>query len=306
MHRTLLLPGLIAALILAIAATIEGFGQQTPAEPTTLVPVFLTVTDREGKFVTGAGPDDFVVEENGESREIRLFSLAADIPLTVALAIDYSGSSVNTLRSAIGPARTFLNATLGPNDQALVAGIASQVTLLQDLTRSDSLLDMSLDGLTPGGGSAIFDAIQFLSLDRLGAQGGRKAIVLLSDGEDTASRTRREDAIRSAQLAHVIVYAISIRDPQPPRLFRRPGNADNLEAFADATGGAVLGPLDPQGVQTALEAITLELGSQYALAYVSPDSPTVSEYREIRVRPRDPDLAVRARRGYYAAAQGQR
>jgi Ca-activated chloride channel family protein len=271
-----------------------------------LINVLFTVTDQNGRLVDGLGPEDFVVEEDGEEQTIQHFASENELPLTLALLVDTSPSVEPVLREEQRTAREFLESTLRSQDLALVMGFDRSVTLMQDFTESGGMLGDAIDDLRVGSGTSIFDAIFLASEDRLQYEAGRKAIILISDGEDTTSRVRRNEALISAHQADAVIYSISNTLPRRGGFFggggQRTGDLGTLRRLSEETGGAVFELDSRDDFAEIFARIAAELRNQYSLAYVSTNPNRDGEYREIRIRPRDRDLRVRARQGYYATS----
>ncbi len=269
-----------------------------------LVNVLFTVTDRNGRMVAGLGPEDFIVEEDGDVQQILHFAGENELPLTLALLIDTSPSVQAVFQEEKRTASRFLDAILDEQDLALLIGFDRAVTLMQDFTESPRLLRLAIDDLTMGSGTSLYDAVFLAGEDRLRGEAGRKAIILISDGEDTTSRIGRDDALIAAHQADAVIYSISNTLPRRGGFFglggRRDGDIGTLRALSEDTGGAVFEIDDGSDFEAVFETIAEELRSQYSLAYVSTNPVRDGEYREIRIRPVDGDLRVRARRGYYA------
>jgi VWFA-related protein len=299
---------LLALQPLAAAATAESPpGQFTIRVGVDLVNVLFTVTDNNGRLVAGLGPEDFIVEEDGEEQEIQHFASENELPLTLALLVDTSPSVQPVFEEEKRTAGQFLNSILRQQDLALVMGFDREVTLMQDFTESSRLLGSAVADLEVGSGTSVYDAVYLASEERLQHEAGRKAIILISDGEDTTSRVRRNESLISAHQADAVIYSISNTLPRRGGLFglggSRGGDIGTLRALSEETGGAVFEIDDRSDFEEIFATIADELRSQYSLAYVSTNPEQDGEYREIRIRPKDRDLRVRARRGYYAPRQ---
>ena len=302
------------AVVIALSLLVfVPLGAEVPAEQFTikvgvdLINVLFTVTDKDGRLVDGLGLEDFVVKEDGEEQTIQYFASENELPLTLALLVDTSPSVREVFAEEKRTARQFLRSILRSQDLALVMGFDRSVTLMQDFTESSGMLGDAIDDLRVGSGTSIFDAVYLASEDRLAREAGRKAIILISDGEDTTSRIRRTEALISAHKADVVIYSISntLRRGGGRFGFGGQGSGDigTLKRLSEETGGAVFELDNRDDFQEIFEQIAAELRSQYSLAYVSTNLDHDGEYREIRIRPRDRDLRVRARRGYYAASE---
>ena len=274
-----------------------------------LVNVLFTVTDRNGRLVSGLGPDDFAVQEDGEVQRIQFFASENELPLTLAMLIDTSPSVREVFDEERRTAIKFLDTILRQQDLALVMGFDRTVTLMQDFTESNRLLGFAIADLEMGSGTSVYDAVFLASDERLRHEAGRKAIILISDGEDTTSRIRRNEALISAHQADAVIYSISNTLPRRGGIFgiggRRSGNMETLRALSEETGGAVFELDNRSDFEEIFATIAEELRSQYSLAYVSTNPDRDGEYREIRIRPNDGDLRIRARRGYYATSDDE-
>ena len=300
-----------AVIILTLLAFGPSVAEQfTISVGVDLVNVLFTVTDDNGRLVSGLGPDDFIVEEDGERQEILHFARENELPLTMALLIDTSPSVRPVFEEEQRTAVSFLESILRQQDLSLVIGFDRTVTLIQDFTESTDLLADAIYSLDIGSGTSVFDAVYLASEDRLREEAGRKAIILISDGEDTTSRIDRNEALIAAHQADAVVYSISNSLPRRGGFFggRGPSTGDigTLEKLSEETGGAVFVLDRGDEFEDIFAQIAEELRTQYSLGYVSTNGEMDGEYREIRIRPRDRDLRVRARRGYYAPLENDR
>jgi len=269
------------------------------------VNVVFTVTDKHGRYVKNMKKDDFkVLDDSKPVEEIRSFYSEADLPLLVGLLVDASNSIRDRFKFEQESATEFLNQTIRPRyDQAFVVGFDVTPEVTQDFTDDTEKLSVGLHALRPGGGTAMYDALYFACRDKLlkGAQGGpvRKAIVLLSDGEDNQSHVTREEAIEMAQRAEVIVYTISTNVSG----LKQHGDKI-LERIAEATGGRAFFPFQITDVANAFAEIQDELRSQYVLAYKPADFHADGRYHSIEILAlNQKSLHVRSRKGYFAPSQ---
>lgn len=263
-----------------------------------LVNVLFTVTDKNGRFIPGLGPEDFRVKEDGKDQEIAYFARESELPLTLALLVDTSPSVESVLEDEKRTAIGFLRSTLGDEDLALVIGFDRTVTLFQDFTGNTDLLGSAIRTLQRGSGTSLYDAIMLASDERLRDEAGRKAIILISDGEDTTSWAQRTDALISAHAADAVIYSIS--NVLPRRFGESEGDMRTLERLSEETGGTVYQLRNNARFEEIFSQISEELRSQYSLAYFSTNPEQNGEYREIRIEALNDDYRVRARRGYYA------
>ncbi|MGP0017997.1 MAG: VWA domain-containing protein [Candidatus Sulfotelmatobacter sp.] len=273
--------------------------------PTREVNVVFTVTDKHGKRITDLKQNDFhVLDDNKAPEAIREFHAETNLPLQVGLLIDASNSVRDRFKFEQESAIEFLNQTIRPRfDQAFVVGFDVTPEVTQDFTDNAELLAHGVHELRPGGGTALYDALYFACRDKLLKSPKsitvRRAIILLSDGEDNQSHVTREEAIEMAQRAEAIVYTISTNVSGT----KGPGDKV-MERIADATGGRAFFPFQIRDVANAFSEIQDELRSQYAIAYKPADFKTDGHYRTIEIVTNDrKNYRVRSRRGWYAPTQ---
>jgi Ca-activated chloride channel family protein len=269
------------------------------------VNVVFTVTDRHGHYIKDLKRDDFrVIDDNKPASEIRSFNRETNLPLEVGLLVDASNSVRDRFKFEQESAVEFLNQTIRPRyDKAFVVGFDVTPEVTQDFTDNTEALSIGVRALRPGGGTALYDALYFACRDKLlktqHNTPTRRAIVLLTDGEDNQSHVTREEAIDMAQRAEVIVYTISTN------ISGSPGHGDKvLERIADATGGRPFFPFQLTDVASAFAQIQDELRSQYALSYRPADLLADGRYHTIEIMAQNhKGLRVRSRRGYFAPNQ---
>ncbi|HEX3351178.1 MAG TPA: VWA domain-containing protein [Terriglobales bacterium] len=266
------------------------------------VNVVFTVTDKHGRYVRNLSKGDFaVLDDSKPAEQIRSFHNETDLPLQVGLLVDASNSVRDRFKFEQESAIEFLNQTVRPKyDKAFIVGFDVTPEVTQDFTDNTEALSRGVRALRPGGGTAMYDALYFAARDKLlkEQQNGpvRRAIILLSDGDDNMSHVTREEAIDMAQRAEVIVYTISTNVTGS----RRAGDKV-LERIADATGGRSFFPFQITDVANAFVEIQDELRSQYALSYKPADLRTDGRYHTIEILAQNhKGLRVRSRRGYYA------
>lgn len=265
------------------------------------VNVIFTVTDKRGRFIKDLRKEDFrILDDKREAEAVRGFSAETNLPLRVGLLVDASASIRSQFKFEQEAAIEFLNQIIRPKvDRALVLGFDSTVEIQQDFTNSTEALSKGIRMLRPGGGTALYDAIYWVCRERLINTGDketvRRAIILLSDGNDNQSRSTREEAIEMAQRAGVIVYAIGTS------LSADKNSGDKtLERIAEATGGRAFFPFKIQDVANAFSDIQDELRSQYVLAYKPAGFLADGRYRSIDITTPNKKLRVRSRKGYFA------
>src|SRR5215470_15436167 len=269
------------------------------------VNVVFTVMDKKGRRITDLKQNDFrVVDDNKAPEQIRSFQAETNLPLQVGLLIDASNSVRDRFKFEQESAIEFLNQTIHPGkDKAFVIGFDVTPEVTQDFTDNTEALAHGVHDLRPGGGTALYDAIYYACRDKLlkTAKGltVRRAIILLSDGDDNQSHVTREEAIEMAQRAEAIIYTISTN------VSGTKGQGDKvLERIADATGGRAFFPFQIRDVANAFAEIQDELRSQYAVSYKPADFRADGHYRTIEIIPNDrKNFRVRSRRGWYATAQ---
>lgn len=360
---------------------------QTPTFSTDVkvVNLFVTVRDKEGHLVKGLTKDDFVLKEDDRPQNIRYFSQQSDLPLTLGLLVDTSGSERRMIGEERDASRTFFEQVLRPEkDKAFLIHFDREVELLQDLTSSRQKLEKALDllnvseangqsgGNSPddnggggypgggggrggggwpggggggwpggggggwpgggggrrgggggrrggfhGGGTKLYDAVLLSSDELMSKQTGRKAIVLLTDGEDNGSKTPLDDAISSAERADTLAYSVRIADSNEGGFGRggmgryggmgrggqeRPDGKKVLKQISEKTGGAYFEAGKKKSMSDIYSEIEDELRNQYSIGY-TPDRPlTESGYRKIELTVNKKDYVVQTRQGYYAKA----
>ena len=269
------------------------------------VNVVFTVTDKHGRYVKDLKRNDFnFVDDSKPAAEVRDFRSQTDLPLQVGLLVDASNSVRDRFKFEQESAIEFLNQTVRPKyDSAFVVGFDVTPEVTQDFTDNTEMLSRGVRALRPGGGTAMYDALYYSCRDKLlkAPRSGavRRAIVLLSDGEDNQSHVTREEALDMAQRADAIVYTISTN------ISGTKGKGDKvLERIADATGGRAFFPFQLRDVSNAFAEIQDELRSQYAVSYKPADFKADGRYRTIEIVALDKkNLHVRSRRGYFAPVQ---
>ena len=267
------------------------------------VRVVFTVTDRHGRYIKDLKENEFRVIDDQKPAELRSFRNETDLPLQVGLLVDASNSVRDRFKFEQEAAIEFLNSIIRPGyDKAFVVGFDATPEVTQDFTDNTEHLSNGVRMLRAGGGTALYDALYFACRDKLLKQEQtgpvRRAIILLTDGEDNLSHVTREEAIDMAARAEVIVYTISTN------ISGMKGKGDKvLERIADATGGRAFFPFQMRDVADSFLSIQEELRSQYAVAYKPANFATDGRYRTIEILAQDRNLKVRTRKGYYAPKQ---
>jgi Ca-activated chloride channel homolog len=267
------------------------------------VRVVFTVTDRHGRYIKDLKRNDFKVIDDQKPAELRSFRSETDLPLQVGLLVDASNSVRDRFKFEQDAAIEFLNSIIRPRyDKAFVVGFDATPEVTQDFTDSTEDLSTGVRMLRAGGGTAMYDALYFACRDKLLKQGQtgpvRRAIILLSDGEDNLSHVTREEAIEMAARADVIIYTISTN------ISGMKGNGDKvLERIAEATGGRAFFPFQMREMSDAFLSIQDELRSQYAIGYKPADFVPDGRFRTIEILAQEKGLRVRTKKGYYAPKQ---
>ncbi|HEX6880838.1 MAG TPA: VWA domain-containing protein [Terriglobales bacterium] len=317
-HKSLLFVLLMALTIPAVwAQTAEIAAQNDPSQPASDEPVatirasvqevnvIFTATDRRGHYLKDLKSNDLAVYDDGKPpARVNSFVSETDLPLRVGLVMDVSGSITDRMAFEQESAIKFFNQILRPHtDQAFVLAFDSVQRMPQDFTDDPVKLANGVRSLTPGGGTALYDAIATAASKRLHAVKSerplRRVIILISDGEDNQSRTTRAEAIDAARRAEVTVYAISTNDSNV-----RTRGDKMLEQLAEETGGRAFFPNKVEDVAHAFGTIQDELRSQYAVSYKPADFSADGRYRSIQIVARsDKNVVIRARKGYFAPSR---
>jgi VWFA-related protein len=327
---------LLAAMSVAPAGRLL-HGQQAPeatfSTGVNVVNVYATVRDRKGEVVRNLTKDDFLLSEDGRDQVIRYFSQESNLPLTIGLVIDTSGSTQRVLPDEQAASFRFLDQVMRQDkDSAFVMHFDFETELLQDITSSHKLLERALNQLESpnllrrgggpwnfpggrggrrggrrGGGTVLYDAV-FLAADELmKKQPGRKALILLSDGQDQGSRLSLSQAVEAAQRADTLVYSILFEDPDMVNmgLGRMGGGPDGrqvLDRISRETGGRFFEVTRRMPIDKVFAAIEEDLRNQYSLGYTPQGTGHREGYHRIRLTTRQKGLTVQTREGYYSSS----
>jgi VWFA-related protein len=264
-----------------------------------LVNINFTALDRSGRPVRGLKAGDFMAFDNKIPQKIEYFVEYAEqgkgneVPLTIALLIDTSGSVKNKLEYEKATAAEFFKDILRPKeDLAMIIQFDSEVNLVQDFTQShDALLD-ALDGLKAGNSTALYDAVFLAADEKLKSETGRKVMVVITDGDDTSSKVSEKEAIEAAQRGDVLIYGIGVQTED--------SSFGALKKFAEETGGAFFSPHATQAeIRAAFRSIGEDIKGQYSLAY-GLNAIKDGTFHSIEIRCKERGVRVRTRKGYYA------
>ncbi|MGP0076153.1 MAG: VWA domain-containing protein [Bryobacteraceae bacterium] len=265
------------------------------------VNMLYTVSDKKGRFITDLTKDDFEVFENKKPQTIIEFAAETDLPLRLAILIDTSNSIRDRFHFQQEAATAFIDGTVRPeHDKAMIVSFDTSAALVADLTGDISELEKAVQNLRPGGGTSLYDAIFFACRDKLMEDQPlykfRRAMVILSDGEDNQSRYTRDQALEMALKADVTVYTISTN------ITRIESDGDKvLRYFAAETGGQSFFPFKASDLDQSFENIANELRHQYNIFYRPEPLKVDGLYHSVEIRVKGhKDMIVRARKGYYA------
>ncbi|MGO9435644.1 MAG: VWA domain-containing protein [Terracidiphilus sp.] len=268
------------------------------------VNLIFTVTDRHGHYIPNLQLNDFaLLDDQRAPQKVNSFRQQINLPLRVGIVIDASTSIRTRFQFEQQSATEFLLDILkARSDRAFVMGFDVTPTVEQDWTNNIDALETGINRLRPGGGTALFDAVYTACRDKLLTERGpepvRKAMILISDGDDNQSRVHPDEAIKECQRAETIIYAIST-NWTPSR-----GKGDKvLSDMAEATGGQVFFPPSVEEMSNSFKQIEEELRSQYALTYTPADFKYDGAFRTIYLYCNDRRYQVRAKKGYFAPRQ---
>jgi Ca-activated chloride channel family protein len=268
------------------------------------VNLIFTVTDKHGHYIPNLKQSDFaLLDDQKAPSKVTSFRQQINLPLRVGIVIDASTSIRSRFEFEQQSASEFLIETIkARSDRAFVMGFDVTPTVTQDWTNNLDALQTGINRMRPGGGTALFDAVYTACRDKLlearGQEPVRKAMVLISDGDDNQSRVRPDEAIKMCERAETIIYAIST-NWTPSR-----GKGDQvLTQMSEATGGQVFFPPSVEEMSNSFHEIQAELRSQYALTYTPADFKADGAFRPIYLYCNDRRYQVRARKGYFAPTQ---
>jgi Ca-activated chloride channel family protein len=257
-----------------------------------LVEMYVAVTDRSGQLVEGLTQNDFEVYENGKSQEISKFELVQNLPLTVGVLIDTSGSMANSLAQAEQAAAGFLDSAITPRDKCFAVSFAARPRLEMPPTDDKKAVETAISGLQAVGDTALHDALVH-SLYYFRGMQGQRALILLSDGDDNASYIQYKDALEYARRSGVAIYAIGLNLPAFAT-----GLRSKLSEMSEVTGGKAFFTGDPTELAKIYKQIERELRSRYLVAYNSNQPGKAGQFQEVEVKVKR-GLKARTSRGYY-------
>ena len=268
-----------------------------------LVNVFVTVTDERGAPVANLNKDNFQLFEDGRLQKISIFDKESELPLSIVLDIDTSLSTRKDLPLELNSARRFAHAILRPVDGLSLYEFSEIVDQVVPFTADLKLIDRGIQSLHPGAATALYDAI-YLGSEALVARQGRKVMVVITDGGDTASKMDYREAVRAAQQAEAIVYSIIVV-PIEASAGRDTGGEHALIQLSEDTGGKYYYATSVPQLDQAFRSISDELRTQYLLAYYPSQRLADSDFRRIEVKLvagiETSPYKTRHRTGYYTS-----
>jgi Ca-activated chloride channel family protein len=294
-----------AMVVLALGAGTQSAPQRDARASIVLdvtrVDILLTVTDKRGNFVTNLNRGDFEVLEDNRPQKVLGVSARSELPLRLAVVLDTSNSVRDRFRFIQEAAVEFIRSVMRPRqDRAMVVSFDTLVGQVAEFSDDPDSLARAIRDLRPGGGTSLYEAIHDACRDKLAAEAPhhefRRAIILISDGDDTQSRVTRDQALAMAQKSGVVIYAVST-------------NASKLETYGDKvlkylaqeTGGLAFFPFRLEDLGKSFQQLANELRHQYSIYYRPEPLKSDGRFHAISVRVKSKkDLTVRARKGYYA------
>ncbi len=284
-----------------------------------VVNILASVRDKRGALIPSLQKEDFTILEDGKAQPIKYFTKETDLPLTIGLLVDVSGSQRNLIDIERSAASQFFREVLRKKDLAFLISFGEESELLQDYTGSARLLTEGLgqlrvssgvSGIHPGPvptigsprGTVLYDAIYLAANDKLKGEVGRKVIVVITDGVDQGSRLTRNQAIEAAQKSDAVIYSIDYSDPGAYGTFGFGGGGGEgeLRKMSDETGGRVYKVDRKHTLDQVFKELQDEMRSQYSIAYTPTNEVKDGGYRHLEVRLGNKDLKAQARKGYYA------
>ena len=318
-----------SAALCASLLVLPLLSQQKPAEDipppisvdVNVVNILASVRDRHNALVANLTKDNFTLFEDGRQQTIKYFTKETDLPLTIGLLVDVSGSQANLIQIEREAASQFFSSVLHKKDEAFLISFGEEAELLQDYTQSPRLLTEGLNrlhvnsavgGLHPGPvptasqprGTVMYDAVYLAAKEKLSTEVGRKVIVLITDGVDQGSRLTLNQAVEAAQKADAVIYSIYYYDPSAygghGMISFGGGGEGYLKKMSDETGGHVFKVDRKHPLLEVFKELQDEMRSQYAIGYTPTNDKKDGTFRKVDLKLADRNLKVQARKGYYA------
>lgn len=283
-----------------------------------IVTLYTAVRNKQGGLVSTLTQNDFELAEDGKPQTIKYFSRETDIPLTMGLLIDVSGSQQNLIEVERQAGAEFFKSMMRKKDEAFLISFGADSDLLQDLTASPQVLErglsrlklnMGYSGPTAGPvptmnkqrGTVLYDAVYLAAHDMLAQESGRKAIILITDGEDYGSKLNIKQAIEAAQKADAIIYSIMYVDRAFYGGFQLGSSGGGpLKQLSEETGGRVFNVGGKNTLPAIFQQIQDEMRTQYLIGYTPTNEKRDGTYRKIDLKTHDKDQKVQVRKGYYS------
>lgn len=314
------------ALVLILAPFVSAQDEPVIKVDVNLVNILASVRNKSGALLGNLEKSDFKIFEDGKEQDIKNFTRETDLPLTIGLLVDTSGSQARLIDIERRAADQFFSKVLRSKDEAFLIQFGTEAELLQDSTNSPRLLREALNqlrlsvpigGLQPGpvptmqnqAGTVLYDAVYLAANERLKTEVGRKAIVVITDGVDEGSKLSRDKSIEAAQKADSIIYSIYYVDRAAYGggrfgTFNVGGSGESeLRRMSSETGGQVFPVSNKLTLDDIFREIQEEMRSQYVITYTPPNPKKDGSYHKIEIRVGNKDLKVQARKGYYAVEQ---
>jgi Ca-activated chloride channel family protein len=308
------LPAATAAFATACFVALGLHGQDSIKVDVNLVNVAFSVRDASGALIDGLTQDDFEVTEDSAPQKIAYFARSTDVPLTLGLVVDASGSQDRFEKQHEHDLDTFLKAVLGPNDRAFLVGFGNHIRLVSDFSRSGAEMMQRwkeygkhtehFPEIGPKEsrdlGTAFYDSIFYSIDDKLLKETGRRALLIFSDGEDNSSSHDMMTTIEEAQRMNVLLFSIRYTQPEHGKLTARNQYGIRvMDRIARETGGMHIDAreVDPR---TYFQRIAEELRTSYDIGYYPSTAAKDDTFRKVVVRVKKPGLTVRSRTGYFS------
>jgi VWFA-related protein len=288
--------------------------QQTIRAGVSVVNLFATVRDKDRRIVADLTQAEFRVFEDGREQKVEFFSRELNLPLTMGLLVDTSPSQGAVLGAEQEAAVRFLHRVMRKGDLTFIASFDSEVDLLSEFTEDLARLERAvmrarMNAGSPRGiiqgpfptqprGTRFYDAVYLGCTEKLAREAGRKALVVLTDGQDQGSQMKLEEAVEACQQTNTVIHIILIADPQYYRGFYEGTGA--AKKICDETGGRMIEVRNEKKLEEAFDQITEELRSQYTLGYYPENTSRDGKFRKVKVETKRKDTRVLARKGYYA------
>jgi VWFA-related protein len=292
-----------------------------------VVNILASVRDRHNSLISNLSKENFTLFEDGKQQTIKYFTKETDLPLTIGLLVDVSGSQRNLIQIERDAASQFFSSVLRKKDEAFLISFGEEAELLQDYTQSARLLNEGLNrlrvssgvsGIHPGPvptasqprGTVLYDAVYLAAKEKLATEVGRKVIVMITDGVDQGSRLTLNQAVEAAQKSDAVIYSIYYYDAGAygghGMITFGGGGEGYLKKMSEETGGHVFKVDRKHTLPEVFKELQDEMRSQYAIGYTPTNDKKDGGFRKVDLRLADKNLKVQARKGYYAIRPEER